>query len=222
MSPQGDLSVLLGYKISWTTDSGSGLARFYVRAGVKGTEFTFDAGDTFSTIKARFVDTVHYGAHIEGGVTLQLGGHFMVGGLVGFSGEDNQSELSSNTYKYTTASTVITGLQQSKEISAYSGNYGKYNNTYIKADVMYYFAIDGESYLCPAIYFRQNMSGNKAVKPNNAVLGISLNFIKISSGSFLGGVYIQSNDLKNENNSSLSKTMNFGLNARVSFSSFGF
>jgi len=219
-SPRAELSGIFGYKISSANPSFRLL--FYLKGTLQSSQFKFDKGNTFTTIKSRFVDTIHVGGKLELGLSSRFGGHFLWGAILGNSRENNQSTLTKSVYKYSTTDPTLPGLQQTKDITAYSGTYGKYSNRYLYSDLMYFCLLkDSIHYLCPAIYFRRNSSDNESLNESNTVLGVSLNFIRVESGKFLGGVYLQDSDLSNKQNRSMGKRIQFGLIAKFTFDSIG-
>lgn len=222
-SPSGEASTLIGGKHSWQRGfpNKTSTLLYYLRVGIKGTEFKYDKGNAFMTLKSRFVDTSHITHKIEIGATLRSGGHLNLGFLIGNSYENNQGSLNKSVYKYVSNDLNITGLQQTKDITAYQGNYGKFSNTYIDFDALYFLKVD-TVYVIPSIYFRYNISSNKTLQENNGVIGLSLNFVNLNSGKFFGGVYVQNNDLFNNMKIfDLYKKIQFGLVARFSLTTIG-
>jgi hypothetical protein len=215
LSPGGELSGLFGWK--HTNSASTFKILIYSRATFQGSQFKYDKGNSFTTIKSRFVDTVHMRAKFELGASMRLGNHILMGVLVGTSKENNQSTLAKSVYKYAVSDTTLPGLQQTKDITAYSGNYGTYTNTFVYFDAVYFHVLNETNYLCPALYFRNNISGNKSLKKNNGVLGVSLNFLNVATAKFLGGIYLQNNDLFNEQDIRIGKRVDFGLIARFTF-----
>ena len=221
-SPDVEASVLLGRYQSWQDNKDQRTSRIlgYVRLGLTASEFKYDKGNTFISINTRFVDTLHISPKIELGSTLRIGGRWYLGLLVGNKYQNNQLSLRKTVYKYTVNDQNIPGLQSSRDITAYVGNYGKYSNIYINFDALYFISTeDTSNYVCPNLYFRYNISNKKNLRENNAVGGLSVNFISIKSGKFLGGVYVQTNDLFKEQSQYFNETIQFGLVARISFSS---
>lgn len=218
-SPNAELSGIMGYKIASPNPSFRLL--FYLRGTIKASQFKFDKGNTFTTVKSRFVDTTHVGGKWELGLSSRLGGRFLWGIVYGNSRETNQSALTKSVFKYTVTDPTLPGLQQTKDITAYSGTYGIYSNSYVYSDLMYFHLLNSTNYLCPAIYFRRNSSDNESLNESNTVLGVSLNFINVESGKFLGGVYLQDSDLSNKQDQSIKKRIQFGLIARFTFDTIG-
>ncbi len=224
-SPDGELSVLGGYHFSWQghTPAVTNRMLVYLRLGVKASEFKYDMGNTYTTLKTRFVDTQMVGHNIQLGTSLRFGGKWHIGLQVGNDLTNNRSELKKSVYKYTMNDTTLPGLQQTKDVTAYSGTYGTYYNTYVNVDLLY--AIDvapndenDNNLICPSLYFRHNISGDNALKKNNTVLGASVNFVNSHSGKFMGGIYLQTDDLFKTDNDQFSKTIRFGLVAKFSLS----
>jgi hypothetical protein len=218
-SPGAELSGIFGYKIAFPSPSLDLL--FYGRASIASSQFKFDKGNTYTTTKSRFVDTTHVGSKFELGLSSRIGGHFLWGIVYGTSQENNQSALTKSVYKYTLNDPTLPGLQQTKDITAYSGTYGKYTNNFLYSDLMYFHMLDTVHYLCPAIYLRRNVSDNESLNESNTVLGVSLNFVTIESGKFLGGVYLQDSDVSNEQDKSIGKRIQFGLIVRFTFDTIG-
>jgi len=217
-SPEGEASVMIGSIRAFQNKENLTTSRliYYTKLGVKTSEFKYDRGNSFTTSDTRFVDTVHTRPKIEVGASLRWGGRLYLGLLLGNSKETNHSSLRKSVYKYVFNDPTLPGLQQTRDITAYSGNYGKYSNTYLNFDAVYLIPSDS-IYISPAIYFRYNKSSNENLRSDNSVLGTSLNFINIESGKFFGGVYLQTNDIFRNNSTAFNKTIQFGLIARFSF-----
>lgn len=215
LSPGGEFSGLIGWK--QTTNNSKFKILIYSRATLQGSQFKYDRGNSFTTIKSRFVDTMHIRTKFELGASMRLGNHVLLGTLVGTSKENNQSTLTKSVYKYSVNDPTLPGLQQTKDITAYSGTYGTYSNTFIYCDAVYFHVLNTTNYLCPALYYRNNISGNKSLKQNNSILGVSINFLNIATGKFLGGIYVQNNDLSNMQEARIGKRIDFGLIARFTF-----
>lgn len=223
-SPSGEASILVGGKLAWRgrqiseTEFRSYNLLFYGRIGIKGSEFKYDRGNAFTSVKTRFSDTTHIRPRIEFGTSFRWGRNVLLGLQLGFSQENNQSALNKSLYKYVIIDPTIPGLQQTKDITAYSGNYGTFSSTYFKFDGLYLIPVDS-IYVVPSLYFRYNQSGDEALQQNSGVLGTSLNFINQKAGKFFGGVYVQSNDIlkKDQKDISLYRKLEFGFIARFSF-----
>lgn len=215
LSPGGELSGLVGWK--HTTNNSKFRILLYSRATLQASQFKYDRGNSFTSIRSRFVDTSHIRPKIEFGASMRLGNSVLLGALVGTGKENNQSALSRSVYKYETDDPNLPGLKQTKDITAYSGAYGTYSNTNIYWDVLYFHTLNETNYFCPALYFRSNLSGDKSMKQNNSVLGVSFNFLNVETGKFLGGIYVQNNDLANKQDAGIDKRIDFGLIARFTF-----
>ena len=216
ISPGAELSGLVGWKII----PGNTKLLFYSRFTLHASQFKQDKGNGFTNIPSRFVDTTHYGSKIELGASCRFGNHVLFGLLAGSSGEDNQATLTKSVYKYTMTDPVIPGLQQTRDITAYSGTYGTYRNTYVYMDAMYFHSL-GTYYLCPALYLRLNNSNDENLRQSSTVVGGSINFVSVAAGKFMGGLYLQDSDVTNKDALSFKKRIEFGLIARFSFDAIG-
>lgn len=222
-SPNTEATGLIGGSHSWqgSTPEVAHRVLIYLRGGVSASEFRHDKGNTFTTIESRFANTQYVSPKIELGVTARLGGKWYFGLLYGRSKTNNFSDLRKTVYKYTINDSTFPGLQNSRDITAYSGDYGKYTNNYINFDALYFIVdnpVTAVNYVCPNLYFRLNTSNNQQLRQGNAVGGLSVNFISVGTGKFLGGVYVQTNDLFKQQSNAIHKTIQYGLVAKISFS----
>ncbi|QDK82629.1 hypothetical protein EXU85_30080 [Spirosoma sp. KCTC 42546] len=219
-SPNTEMSGLIGYQQSFKNDDNQTTSKIliYIRPGLSATALKLDKGNSFTTVSSRFIDTTLVSPAIEVGLTTRLGGRIYLGAVLGNKLQSNQDNLRKTTYTFTATDPNIQGLTSTREIAAYAGNYLTYSRTYINIDALYFIPTNDQNYICPNAYLRVNTSNKSNLIPNTVVGGLSINFISEKTGKLLGGVYVQSNDLSGQNKSSFNKSIQFGLNARLSFS----
>ncbi|WP_179414535.1 autotransporter outer membrane beta-barrel domain-containing protein [Mucilaginibacter sp. E4BP6] len=193
----------------------------YLRGGYSANEFTYDQGDSFSDYTKRFQDTTGKTWFIEIGSTYQFKANFL--GLdFGYSHQDNMSALTSADYSYSYQDTTITSgkLTKTKAFTAYSGKYGYYGKVYLNVDYQHLFTIDTSKYVGIGPYLRWNHDLNAAGLATDAtVLGMSFNYLNGKSGTFLGGIYLQSDDVSGHTQPIFSKSIQFGIVAKFNLGS---
>jgi hypothetical protein len=196
---------------------------WYLRGGFGATEFSYDQGSSYSDYAKRFMDTTAVSYYGELGYNLQYGDGIL-GINLGYAHQSNMDLLTTADYTYNYQDTsIISGkLTKQKGFTAYSGTYGFYGNIYINIDYQYLFALDTDTkkYLSAGPYLRINnliLAHNLA--KNSTVFGISANYIDVKAGKFLGGIYLQSSDIRGQTQPKFMKSIQFGLIAKFSLSS---
>ena len=195
--------------------------KYYFRAGLNVQEFKYDYGKDSTSIATRFADTVFLGPYGEIGASTRLGNCYL-GIAFGYSKINNFLKLTKSNYKFSSKDTTIHdgSLEKTKDITAYTGNYGILNQFYINVDFMYMLHLLQESnYLGLGAYLRNNITSNIDLLPGNTVFGIGGYFIDGKSGKFLGGVYLQSDDISGRMRKDFGNSISFGLILKFAFSS---
>lgn len=154
--------------------------------------------------------------------------------MLGFlfrSERTNNTELLQST-KYNLATSFTRGDQTAKtteDIEAYKeAEYGEFTFRSIYIDLMRYIPLWKDSaVIAMNVYYRHRNSSNETFYPTYSDIGITTAFFK-STGKFAGGIYLELPDI-NEKIASRdplyetrpwSKRMNFGVYAKLSFTSF--
>lgn len=196
---------------------------FYLRGGINATGFTYDRAGKYAaaTTSARFRDTSTVLPFVEVGASGRISGRHFWGVTLGMERISSFALLDKATYKYTVTATPITNgsLSSSKDITAYAGDFTKSGRVYLNADYMWLKPLDHPNYLAVNPYTRFNSQAQDKLYKASLVLGIGAYFLDGKSGKFLGGVYLQSNDISGNTETSLGKTIAFGLIAKLAFSS---
>lgn len=191
------------------------LAFIYFRTGVTGQEFTYDKGNNFTSYDSRFKDTLNIGAFAELGLTIQHKMNYW-GVNLGYLYTNNFGSLNEEEYIYISQDSTITGgiLRQQKSFKAYNGNFGRLGKISINFDYLKMIDIGGSHYLMVGPYIRQLFSLNKAIDQMRTTLGVGINYINGESGKFLGGLYMQTNDLFDNSQANMGKALQVGLTGR--------
>ncbi|WP_293299911.1 hypothetical protein [Pedobacter sp. UBA4863] len=191
----------------------------YLRAGFTGQEFKFDRGKVFGSYETRFLDTLNLGGFVEIGLTRQWKMNY-IGFNVGYNYTNNFSSLEEDDYSFSKDTALTDGtLKKSKSFKAYSGDFGKLGKVYISFDYLKMIDLGESHYIMTGSYFRSNISLKSSLEKSNTVLGIGVNYINGASGRFLGGVYLQTDDLFGNRDLGMGKSIQFGVTARFSLGS---
>lgn len=203
---------------------------YYIRGGLNVNEFTLDHGKDSALFDIRFVDTTDTKGFVELGCTFR-GKEVMIGGALGYSGVNNFSELVDQEYNFTQVDTSLKDgvLQQSKTITAYSGNFGRTSKVYLKVDFLYLHLLNkgtpppagnNNEFVGFGVYWRSNFHSD-ALLFDNTVLGGTISFISGTNRSIIGGVYVQTNDLFSQDDKSFGKSVSIGLVTKLAFADLG-
>lgn len=209
-------------KIETNNTISSSKHKLYARPGLSTTEFSYDNGNDSISFDSRFVDTLDVNPFLEVGYTGRFG-NAILGLSLGYSTISTFSKLDDKKYKYTLTDTTLQSgnLESTKEITAYSGDYKFLNRFYVNADFLYLINLNEENkdYLGLGTYFRTNFNSNTDLLKDNTVLGFNLNFLNGKDGKFLGGVYVQTSDLFNQNEKPFDNSISFGITAKLAIKS---
>lgn len=194
--------------------------KYYFRGGLNASEFKFDLMNDSSMIDQRFIDTLEIFGTMEVGFT-RRNNRSIWGTSLRFNGISSFNNLDNKKYSFVESDTSITnGILTSKnEFEAYSGNYFKTTQLTFSADYirMFIWNENDRTFLGLGFYFRSSWfkDNNDLEKiDNHSVLGGSINLIDGIKGQFLGGLYIQSNDIFNQNDEELTSSLSFGITTR--------
>ncbi|MDZ7898503.1 MAG: hypothetical protein U5N85_10835 [Arcicella sp.] len=173
--------------------------------------------------------STYIGPEFKIGINYQIGGKWLLGLTLARSRGSNFDYLSK--VEYTSRKTTSFANQQlisEKKTTAYTPDTNPYqylNQTNLEFDIVRFSKIDDKGVLALNFYYRGNWTDNIKIAPNVSKIGISGFFFK-TDGIFLGGVYLELNDL--ENNvatfnttpfAKVSKRLNFGVVGKVAISS---
>jgi len=193
----------------------------YFRGGYSASQFTYDLGATFQDYNKRFQDTTGKTLFLEIGVSHQFKKNFL-GANLGYSHQDNMTALTSADYSYSYQDTTVSSgkLTKTKAFTAYSGTYGYYGRAYLNVDYQHLFTVDTSKYVAIGPYLRwsHNLKAGSLAK-DATILGLSFNYLNGASGTFLGGIYVQSDDIGGHTQPKFNKSIQFGLVAKVNLSS---
>lgn len=200
-------------------------AKPYVRFGLNTNNFTHDNGIDSLTLESRFSEVLDTKGFIELGLTLRLNNVFY-GIALGYSGVSNFSALSKKTYKLVTVDTTLSDgdLESTKEITAYKGEFAELSKYYLNIDVIYLKSLgkSSKNYIGFGGYLRSNFYSDTDILKDYTSLGLNISFINGKEGRFLGGFYVQSNDIFSQNQKIFSKTISFGLTVKFAFKTLSF
>lgn len=201
----------------------------YGSLGVNTVGFKYFTKLDTNSLRKSFPDTTYIGFEGHVGINYQYGGNWLFGLALGASKISNFDSF--NKIEYTSRNTQTYGGQQlvsEKKITAYAPDKNPFQylwQTTLEIDIVNYSKIGKDGILALNPYFRANWSENIKVVPNVSKVGIGGYFYK-SNGSFLGGLYLEFNDLANNlsnfNDKPAAKTINrinFGLVAKVAIAS---
>ncbi|NHE56418.1 hypothetical protein [Cyclobacterium plantarum] len=193
---------------------------FYFRPSLSALEFKYDRGNDSQDFSARFIDTLQIGYTLEVGMTVQNKLNYY-GINLGYSFLNNFLNLDHTTFRYSERDSSITSgaLTRDETFKAYSGNYGTFGNIILNLDYLRMFKLGPSQYILLGPYLRQNFSFNRELFDHYSVFGIHMNYLNGKSGKFLGGVYVQSDDISGRLNPNFTKTIRFGLITRLNLGS---
>jgi len=193
---------------------------WYLRGGINPMQFKYDKGTSFAAFDDRFFDTLNVGFYIHGGETFQWRKNFL-GFNVGYLYTSNFLSLDQTDYEFERVDPTLTPgvLKQKESFTAYTGDFKRLSKITFNFDYLYMVELGQSHYLLPGPYIRHFFSFDKNIEKSNTVLGCGVNYLNGASGKFLGGVYLQTEDLFGNQESSFRKTVQVGLIAKFSLSS---
>tara|TARA_R110002072_G_scaffold125944_3_gene262489 strand:+ start:12929 stop:14746 length:1818 start_codon:yes stop_codon:yes gene_type:complete len=210
---------------------------FYAKAAFTGSSFTYDANTNATTIAERFEKREFQGYRIESGFTRNYWLYNFIGFNAAINRTNNVSSLLKTTYKFeNTITGVMDGnLTTSREINALSGTYRRFLRYDLSFDYAYLIPFkkkdattaskDNKSNLLLSInpYFRHSFYGSGSnLKPSTSI-GAGAYAFNTNNGSIAGGVFLQGNDLFNNNviePEALTEKITFGIVVKANIKSF--
>lgn len=173
----------------------------YIFGGVNATEFKRFIAIDSSNFKNSFQDQYHRGGQIGIGLNYQIGS-LSLGLTYSYQKTNNFTLLNKKEYNLKTQQqSGNQTLTEEKKITAYSGSYGELELNEIKVDLVYNInlltTVKEEHYMLLNPYCRgQIFSRKQDLLPNSTNIGCGFYYFK-SEGSFLGGLYVELPDIKN-------------------------
>lgn len=197
--------------------------------GVNTTGFKyFEKLDTLNLRKS-FKDTTYIGPEIKIGINYQLGGKWLFGLTLGRVRGSSFDFL--DKVEYTSRKTTSFSSQQlisEKNITAYTPDkvtYQYIGQTNLEFDIVHFSKIEKKGILALNPYFRGSWSDNIKIIPSVSKVGLAGYFFK-TDGIFLGGVYLELNDLNDNistfNSAPLTKSyerLSFGIVGKLAVAS---
>lgn len=196
---------------------------FYARLGGSATGFTQDNGAGIRVFDTRFTEEISRNFYGEVGLIRQWQMNYL-GINVGYANLGNFDKLTSADYKYSAQDTMINSgkLSSDKSFKGYSGAFGYFGKIYLAMDYQHLVQLEESKYLSIGPYTRINKVFSEADLSNSyVVLGASLNYLDGKAGKFLGGIYIQSDDISGKTEPNFGKSIKFGLIVKFSLSTLG-
>jgi hypothetical protein len=197
-------------------------AIFYIRGGLSANTLTlYDSTSTGGLIN-RFDTAEFRGAFVDLGINYDVGKRWSFGFTGGYEKYNNIDSLESSSYSLRTSTTQ--GSQQlsaETKYTAYPGTYISYDRISFKTDAYYFGALNDQyRFVWNTIYSRIILPVNEERIEGIIELGSGINFYK-SRGKFVGGTYLQINDVTNnmQSENGFFKRLAFGLVAKFTFTS---
>lgn len=185
----------------------------------------YDASIT-GNLKNRYPKEKFRGGGADAGVNYTYGKRWQFGLSAGLERTNSNDSLESRKSKIRTTTTV--GNQtiiDDKEYTVLDGTYAAYTRLNLRTDLLYYGSLDDKNrFVWNTLYGRYYKPlTSKDLINNVLVLGTGINLYK-ANGKFSGGVYLQCSDVGNtiSGEPNVFKRLDFGLNAKYSFSSIFF
>ncbi|MCC6371382.1 MAG: hypothetical protein IT236_10285 [Bacteroidia bacterium] len=188
-----------------------------------------------SNLANSFSSKTFAGGGVNLGLNWNIGTCLLVGINGGYLRDNNSDELTSKDYNLTNTYTVaVTGgtqqLVSDKKITAKSGSYYHALDLYpLNADIVGFMKVPGNDSTIIAfnLYLHQMFSGMKTQRPQTTNIGLGIYFFSNKASKFLGGIYFEAPDIKNniaKNDPEASirplyKRLTFGLTGKFAFSS---
>jgi len=199
---------------------GSSKHRIYLRPIINALEFKYDNQNMAPVFSDRFLDTLQVHGALELGFTSRINTSYL-GASIKYGGVSSFSTLTKATYSFTTIDSTVTGgtLTKTSEVSAFSGNYFNEKLTTFRVDWLKLVSYNQKEskFLALGFYFSRNWFSNSNEfdqLENRSALGTFINLIDGKKGSFLGGIYLQSNDIFNETKNGFEESINFGITTK--------
>lgn len=201
----------------------------YFRGGFSLSSLKYDTENGDEDIEKRFIDKDFYGGNFDVGFNYSINNTDFFG--LSYKGEytNNIGSLESVEYKFSKIDTTITNgtLTTTQTINSLSGKYETFLRHSINFDYVRVISLGdydkekGDYYLTLNAYVRQYIySGTENYKPNT-VIGLGINAFSSSRQAIMGGLFIQKNDLFNNNKDiDAFEKISIGIIAKYAFSGF--
>ncbi len=169
----------------------------YGNINLTGSQFMFEKDANNIDLTKRFKKQNFTGYKAGIGYNYQKGGEIIYGLGLGYELTNTFSLL--DDAEITLIDTKVNSTQKiesKKSFTAYSGNYNTFNRIFISGDIIKFFSgLDSDkSVIVGNLFFRHLESNNKSVFPTITNVGAGAYFFK-NNGVFLGGVFIESQDI---------------------------
>jgi hypothetical protein len=200
----------------------------YAMAGLNTSAFKYFSTLDSSNFSNSFEDKFFTGGHAYVGANYNLGAQCLFGLNGGVNYDNNLISLKSKEYTLKTSNSNSTQtLTSEKKITAYSGDYNVIYTYPVNADIIIFFNITDSAKMALNGYLRQSFSDHKKIVPNTTNFGLAVYFFKRSKSKFLGGMYVEAPDVRNNiakmdaeaHLRQLNNRLTFGLIAKFTFSS---
>lgn len=169
----------------------------FAEGGVGALEFKRYAFADSANYSNNFKDQSFRGGDSKIGLNLQIGGTLLLGIAGGYKKTNNFELLTGKEYVIRNSASNATQQQiTEKKITAYTGTYGMYDQTYLLFDVVYFRKLDSKTIVALNPYFKTRFSSDKTVYPDVKDIGLNAFFFK-RNGKFSGGVYVELSDIDN-------------------------
>lgn len=175
---------------------------------LRNSSFSYDSTNNASILENRIVDTSFNSLGLDLIYNLQWNKDNRIGLGVGYNYLNTQNLLKTGEYTFSQTDTTIGNgkLSSSKTVKALSGNLRHYHQWAFNFDYIHYWKLkknpndplsNGGGYLVGLNpYFRTRLNLNeKETVSNNTVLGIGLTIFNTNDNKFMGGAFVQTNDL---------------------------
>ncbi len=208
---------------------------FYTKGGLIGTSFLYDLNNGATSLNDRIIERGFQGTKFELGWTHQFKSFNFLGVNLSKSYTDNSNLLKPKTFKFKTIDTTVSpNLETSSSITAVSGTYDRFDEYQISADYVGLIPLrnkstyknkekNAEVFLNLNPYVRHRFYGNSALYRPNTSLGLGVYAFKAKKNTIVGGLFIEANDLFNNNREkaiNFTKQVNIGLVFKYSLNSF--
>lgn len=208
----------------------------YSKIAFTGSSFTYEQDSEATSKDERFEDKDFQGYRLELGYTRNYRKNNYLGFNFALNRTNNVNSLTSTTFKFQKDEDNISqgALVTSTEIKALSGDYKKFLRYDLSFDYAYLLAFNNgdkgsdtstKSQLLLSInpYVRHQFYGvESGLKPSTSI-GAGAFAFNTNNGSIAGGVFLQLNDLFNQNSTpveSVTKKINFGIVVKANLKSF--
>ena len=179
-------------------------ANIFLDFGMNASSYTLFARPTATPFATRFDTTKFRGGFFDIGINYDMGAHWVFGIPGGYERANTFDTLSKKDYTERTSETSGTqSFISEKKYTAYSGFYDVYDRISIKSDLLYFGTINNKlkatndfRYVWNILYTRWYLPMNNDLVKGIVNIGTGINFYK-QNGKFVGGLYLEQNDVAN-------------------------